>query len=831
MDQAWWMSSPAPALYVRPRSQDFEWELNQAACQWVRDSAVPAELLGRVARDVGRLSAAAAAGAVGATSLDAERSALRWHSMPWSDGWLAWCLPDEVYAPSSEDLLERVDILRQSGRVGMFARDLLTGEGRWDRKMFRLWGFDPAEGVPDIRDAFQRIHPDDRPNLLAWLAPGSNLAGYSEERFRVELPDGGMHYLHAMVQLIPGPDGHLRQILGILVDDTETISKFLAQRSATEEAHHALVMADVAVWRLELTSGKVYGNQVCFDRMQREAMDEGFDHEWVLSQYHPEDRPLAVQANQRALQTDKVVDAVLRYRYTDGGPYRTLLTRRVARRNAQGLVTELTGVALDIDDHVRLSEEAQASARRASEIAAMAGIGCWTLDPVTGRAEWDAGMFALHAREPVACTPTYQAWVEEYVHTDDRSRLSVALSAQAHVHRRPYTDHCRIVRNDGKVRFLKISGRYVERQEGTLLCGTMTDITDKHSVSDALRMELKRARFASESAGLGAWECSLEGEPLYWNVQMYRVHGLDPRDTRPLNQLWTAAHRPADLGQLRGAIHRHVETGRPLEHELRTLWPDGSEHWITVRGRIMPGPAGRGERLYGVSWDLTAQKRIEQKLRDKEATLSAIRARHDRAVELVEALRSGLLGLNDLSTATSDVGSHERLDQVREVVNHLLKTVDKLRDAQSSAPPPHAPANGDHSCATVRPLTVLCIEDSTVNLMVMERLVQLRPHVTLHAAHRGQSGIELALRLRPEVVLVDMNLPDRDGTEVVRCLREQPELESTSIVALSSNASQSDIERATAAGCDAYWTKPIESEVFLSGLDALSIGRTLHDHP
>jgi PAS domain S-box-containing protein len=782
MEQPWWMASPAPALFVKPRSTDFEWDLNHAARQWARESAVSADMLARVARDVGRRSATAAAGAVGATPLDADRAALRWHSMPWHEGWLAWCLPDELYAPAPDDLPERVDILRQSGRIGMLVRDLRTGEGRWDHNTFRLWGFDPAGGTPTICDAFQRIHPDDRPHMMARLTPGAIVAGYKEERFRVQLPDGGLHYLHGMVQLIPGPDGQLQQMLGVIVDDTATISNYLAQRAATEEARHALVMADVAVWRLDLASGKIYGNQVCFDRMQREVADEGFDHEWVLSQYHPDDRPLALQANQRALEGEGVVDAVLRYRYVEGASYRPLLTRRVARRNAQGVPVEVVGVALDIGDSVRLSEEAQAAAQRAVEIETMAGIGCWTLDPVSGHAEWDAGMFALHGRQPQRGTPTYQAWVEEYVYAEDRSRLRAALSAKAHVERESYTDHCRIVRGDGKVRFLTISGHYVERPAGMELCGTMADITDKRSVSDALRMELARTRFASEAAGLGAWECSLAGEPLHWNAQMYRLHGLDPHDARPLKHLWTVAHRPADLGQLRRAIGQHVESGRPLEHELRTLWPDGSEHWITIRGRVMLGSGGRTQRVYGVSWDLTPRKHIERG---------------------AESLRTVLLGLRQQSNG----------DALREMADDALAKVDQLLGAFRTSHEPQA---------ALRPLTLLCIIDSAVNLMMVEQLVQLRPNVTLHSARNGQTGVELALRLRPGLVLVDMSLPDFDGYEVLRHLREPAALSGTMIIMLSANALQSDIDRAVAAGFDAYWPRPIDREVFLSGLDALS---------
>jgi len=348
-------------------------------------------------------------------------------------------------------------------------------------------------------------------------------------------------------------------------------------------------------------------------------------------------------------------------------------------------------------------------------------------------------------------------------------------------------------------------------------------------VSDALRMELERTRFASEAAGLGAWECSLAGEPLHWNAQMYRLHGLDPHDARPLKQLWTATHRPADLGQLRRAIRQHVESGRPLEHELRTLWPDGSEHWITIRGRVMLGSGGRIERVYGVSWDLTQRKHIERDLRDREAALRASRARHVHAAQTAESLRTALLGLSQRSKGDAFVqsGDRHRLGDLREMANDALEKVDRLLDALRAPSPHEARVATADSRAAVRPLTLLCIVDSAVNLMMMEQLIQLRPNVTLHSACSGQAGVELALRLRPEVVLVDMSLPDLDGFEVLRRLREHPAMGGATIIVLSATALQADIDRAIAAGFDAYWHKPIDGEVFLSGLDALSHGQAL----
>jgi PAS domain S-box-containing protein len=495
------------------------------------------------------------------------------------------------------------------------------------------------------------------------------------------------------------------------------------------------------------------------------------------------------------------------YRYVEGAPYRTLLTRGVTRRDAQGRPTELVGVALDIGDNVRLTEEAREAARRATEIETMAGIGCWTLDPVTGHAQWDAGLFALHGRDSAQGTPTYQAWVEEYVHPDDRPRLRTALSAAAHRERKAYDDHCRIVRGDGKQRFLKISGHYVERADGMVVCGTMADVTDKRSMSDALRMELARMRLASDSAALGVWECSLEGEPLYWNTQMYRLHGLDPRDARPLKRLCATAHPPVDLARLRRAIEDHAASGQPLEHELRTLWADGSEHWIAMRGRVMSAPGCRGQRVYGVSWDLTERKHVERELRDNQAALGALRAQHDDVAQASETLRAALTDLGHrLGGDAASVAS-----QLLERVDHLLEA---MRAGRATGP----------LAATVdlRPLTLLCIEGSAVNLMMMEQLVQLRPHVTLHSASNGQSGIELARRVRPDIVLVDRGLPDLEGIEVLQRLRALPALNGATCIMLSASALQSDVDRALAAGCYAYWTKPIDREVFLAGLDAVA---------
>jgi CheY-like chemotaxis protein len=119
-------------------------------------------------------------------------------------------------------------------------------------------------------------------------------------------------------------------------------------------------------------------------------------------------------------------------------------------------------------------------------------------------------------------------------------------------------------------------------------------------------------------------------------------------------------------------------------------------------------------------------------------------------------------------------------------------------------------------------LDVLYIEDNAVNVLLVEELVALRPAWKLHVAETGEDGVRKALDLRPRVVLVDMQLPDFDGYEVLRRLRGQAPMQGSRFIALSANAMPEDIAVAREAGFDDYWTKPIDFAQFLGGLDSLA---------
>lgn len=121
--------------------------------------------------------------------------------------------------------------------------------------------------------------------------------------------------------------------------------------------------------------------------------------------------------------------------------------------------------------------------------------------------------------------------------------------------------------------------------------------------------------------------------------------------------------------------------------------------------------------------------------------------------------------------------------------------------------------------ATV-PLTLLYIEDNLSNLRLVERILARRPEVNLISAMQGSLGLELARQHQPDLVLLDLHLPDIQGDEILRRLRADPHTASLPIVMISADATVGQIERLRAAGANNYLTKPIDVRSFLALVDA-----------
>jgi CheY-like chemotaxis protein len=110
--------------------------------------------------------------------------------------------------------------------------------------------------------------------------------------------------------------------------------------------------------------------------------------------------------------------------------------------------------------------------------------------------------------------------------------------------------------------------------------------------------------------------------------------------------------------------------------------------------------------------------------------------------------------------------------------------------------------------------TILVVEDNKLNMKLVNGLIKIGKYRMIEAID-AESGIELIREQRPDLVLMDIQLPGMDGLSATKIIKEDPDLKDIPIVALTSYAMQGDKEKALAAGCTGYIAKPIDTRKFL----------------
>jgi CheY-like chemotaxis protein len=115
---------------------------------------------------------------------------------------------------------------------------------------------------------------------------------------------------------------------------------------------------------------------------------------------------------------------------------------------------------------------------------------------------------------------------------------------------------------------------------------------------------------------------------------------------------------------------------------------------------------------------------------------------------------------------------------------------------------------------------ILYVEDNDDNVFVLKNRLQRAGHTVL-IARDGEQGLATARAEQPDLVIMDLSLPVLDGWEATRRLKADPETRGIPVLALSAHAMAGDRERALAAGCDDFDTKPVDFARLRGKIDAL----------
>jgi PAS domain S-box-containing protein len=534
----------------------------------------------------------------------------------------------------------------------------------------------------------------------------------------------------------------------------------------------------------------------------------------------------------------------------------------------------LVGVVIDVTERRSTALALRQATERAALAARAAGLGTWELALRDGRSYWDEQMWRLRGLEPQDEPPDAKARLA-IVYPDDRAELQRQID-ESLARNEPATYEFRIVLPDGRVRWLASRSALVRDEQGQAVSriGVNWDITDGRT-AEAVRHErelaLRESRAKSAFLARMSHELRTPLNAVLGFTQLLLQDGATDAEaaTRRLRlevirsagrHLLALIDDVLDLTSLdSGGMRMTIVPVRlaPLVAEmLPLLEPLQRERRVTLAVGALDFPIlADATRLRQVLLNLLTNAvkynrdgghvtvdaeqqggQVVLRVADTGRGMSDEQQRHlfepfNRLGIESEGIEGTGIGLVIVKSLVERMGGSLRFESapgVGTLFEVRLPCADDAGEPPTAATaqpsenlPVAAASTPAESPAAARRGTLLYVEDNPVNALIMEELVARRPDLRLHIAVDGTSGVARAIELRPDLVLLDMQLPDFDGHEVLRRLRADPRTAGIPCIAVSANAMPEDIERALRAGIADYWTKPLDFRAFLAALDAL----------
>ncbi|MGH9900509.1 MAG: PAS domain-containing protein [Pyrinomonadaceae bacterium] len=178
-----------------------------------------------------------------------------------------------------------------------------------------------------------------------------------------------------------------------------------------------------------------------------------------------------------------------------------------------------------------------------------------------------------------------------------------------------------MVRLDGEILDVEVTSMPFAYRGKPATLSVIRDLTERKQVEEALRANQERLALAQEAGRVGTFEWIIPTDVAVWSREMEALYGLPPGGGNAKG--WRERLHPEDLEEAEAACRRAALTGE-IDADWRVIWPDGSVHWLHVRGEADKDEQGRPARMLGGVVDITERKRAEESLRESQKLYSTL---------------------------------------------------------------------------------------------------------------------------------------------------------------------------------------------------------------
>jgi PAS domain S-box-containing protein len=673
--------------------------------------------------------------------------------------------------------------------------------------------------------------------------------------------DGSLFPLE--LNVAPMAMGGVKKFVGIMHDISERKESEELLKLGEMRLEKSQTFANIGTWDWNIQNGELYWSERIAPLFGHESGKLETTYENFMAAIHPEDRENVSFAVQQCVDGIKDYDIEHRVVWPDG-TVRWLHESGDVMRGDDGQALRMLGVVQDIDDRKRTELILIERDRQLREAQSLAQLGGWQADMESGELIWSDEIFHIFGHEPGSFEPSVEVF-HAAVHPDDREKV---LESEKRAELTGYHDVVhRIVRPDGSVRHVHELARTETDGAGKVLrmAGSVQDIT-----------ELKKAQEAAELANKAKSEflSSMSHElrtPMNAILGFGQMLQFNPKE--PL----TDAQKDCVKHILKGGEHllelineildlARIEAGKvDLSIEDISLMEICSECLSLVKTLVeerdidIAIPDQQNVAPY-VQADFTRLRQILLNL-----ISNAIKYNRNGGSISIEFIK---IGSDMLRTCVTDTGSgiaeHKQAElflpfnrlgaenteiegtgiglivskQLVELMGGKIgfESVDGEGSTFWFELPISISGNEEtdsadgHSISRIAGRlpdtmgTMLYVEDNPANLRLMELIVERVEGLSLISAHNAELGLELARTHKPDIIILDINLPGMNGFETLTQLRSMPETLNTPVLALSASATTKDVEKGMDAGFIHYLTKPMQIDKIVKTIKAVIDG-------
>ena len=295
-----------------------------------------------------------------------------------------------------------------------------------------------------------------------------------------------------------------------------------------------------------------------------------------------------------------------------------------------------TAILRDITER----KQAEETLRRSEEMLRMTTeggrIGLWSWDIAADTLKWNRIEY-----EQFGLPPDTDLSVETFInciHPDDRRFVDEQIAKCLREGCELNFEH-RILHADGSVRWNQCKGQVIyENGRPAHLSGIALDITERKEAQEKLERSEQSLRFATEATGVGLWDWNLETDEMEWTPLAYKLLGL-PNGTEKSYERALIATHPDDRERADRTVKRSIASSIPFDLETRVFWPDGSIHWLWIKGHPIKDTRGQAIRFIGMGMEITDRKLSQAALEEATAAMT----RHAEELEFRVARRTAEL--------------------------------------------------------------------------------------------------------------------------------------------------------------------------------------------